>query len=98
VISKDATSGSGGSSDKINCNATNGNAFDQAEALCDAMKAQGVVIYTVGFALSGNSNAEAIMEDCATDADHVFLPDSGADLKVAFRAIGQDINALRLSR
>jgi hypothetical protein len=28
----------------------------------------------------------------------VFLPDSGADLKVAFRAIGQDINALRLSR
>ena len=98
VISKDATSGSGSASDKINCNATNGNAFDQAEALCDAMKAQGVVIYTVGFALSGNSAAENIMEECATDADHVFLPDSGADLKVAFRAIGQDINALRLSK
>ncbi|MDO9473093.1 MAG: pilus assembly protein [Caulobacter sp.] len=98
VISKDATSGSGSSSDKINCNATNGNAYAQAEALCDAMKAQGVVIYTVGFALSGNSAAENIMEDCATDADHMFLPDSGADLKVAFRAIGQDINALRLSK
>jgi hypothetical protein len=98
VISRDATSGSGSSSDKINCNATNGNAFVQAEALCDAMKAQGVVIYTVGFALSGNAAAENIMEECATDADHVFLPDSGADLKVAFRAIGQDINALRLSR
>ncbi len=98
VISKDATSGSGSSSDKINCNATNGNAYAQAEALCDAMKAQGVVIYTVGFALSGNSAAENIMEECATDADHMFLPDSGADLKVAFRAIGQDINALRLSK
>lgn len=98
VISKDATSGSGSSSDKINCNAPNGGAFVQAEALCDAMKAQGVVIYTVGFALSGNAAAENIMETCATDADHVFLPDSGADLKVAFRAIGQDINALRLSR
>lgn len=98
VISKDATSGSGSSSDKINCNAPNGGAFAQAEALCDAMKAQGVVIYTVGFALSGNAAAENIMETCATDADHVFLPDSGADLKVAFRAIGQDINALRLSR
>ncbi len=98
VISKDATSGSGASSDKINCNATNGNAFDQAKALCDAMKAQGVVIYTVGFALAGNTAAEDIMEECATDGDHVFLPDSGADLKVAFRAIGQDINALRLSK
>jgi hypothetical protein len=73
-------------------------AFAQAEALCDAMKAQGVVVYTVGFALSGNTAAEDIMEECATDADHVFLPDSGADLKVAFRAIGQDINALRLSK
>lgn len=98
VISKDATSGSGSASDKINCNAPNGNAFAQSEALCDAMKAQGVVIYTVGFALSGNVAAENIMKTCATDADHVFLPDSGADLKVAFRAIGQDINALRLSR
>jgi Flp pilus assembly protein TadG len=98
VISKDAASGSGAASDKINCNATNGDAFAQAEALCDAMKAQGVVVYTVGFALSGNANAEDIMEECATDADHVFLPDSGADLKVAFRAIGQDINALRLSK
>jgi Flp pilus assembly protein TadG len=98
VISKDATTGSGSASDKINCNATNGNAFDQAEALCDAMKAKGVVIYTVGFALSGDSAAEDIMKECATDADHMFLPDSGADLKVAFRAIGQDINALRLAR
>jgi hypothetical protein len=98
VISKDATSGSGAASDKINCNATNGNAFDQAEALCDAMKAQGVVIYTVGFALAANGEAEDIMKSCATDTDHVFLPDSGADLKVAFRAIGQDINALRLSK
>lgn len=98
VISKDSTSGSGSSSDHINCNASNGDAFEQAEALCDAMKAEGVIIYTVGFALSGNSAAENIMEECATDADHVFLPDSGADLKVAFRTIGQDINALRLSK
>lgn len=98
VISKDSTSGSGSSSDKINCNASNGDAFAQAEALCDAMKAQGVVVYTVGFALSGNANAEAIMEECATSAEHVYLPDSGSELKVAFKEIAQDINALRLSK
>jgi len=98
VISRDSTSGSGSSSDKINCNASNGDAFAQAEALCDAMKAQGVVVYTVGFALGGNANAEAIMEECATSAEHVYLPDSGSELKVAFKEIAQDINALRLSK
>lgn len=97
VISKDAGSGSGDNGDHINCNATNGGAFAQAKALCDAMKLKGVTIYTVGFDLDDGSAAEDIMEECASDAEHVFLPDSGADLKSAFRAIGQDINALRLS-
>ncbi|HRD46244.1 MAG TPA: pilus assembly protein TadG-related protein [Caulobacter sp.] len=98
VISRDAASGSGSSSTHINCNAPNGDAFVQAEALCDAMKAKGVVIYTVGFDLGGNAAAENIMEECATSAEHVYLPDSGTDLKKAFKEIGQDINALRLSR
>lgn len=98
VISKDSTSGSGASSDHINCNASNGNAFAQAEALCDAMKAKGIVIYTVGFDLGGNAAAEDIMQECATSAEHVYLPDSGAQLKTAFKAIGQDINSLRLSK
>lgn len=98
VISKDSTSGSGSGSDHINCNAANGNAFAQAKALCDAMKAKGVVVYTVGFDLGGNASAETIMEECATSADHVYLPDSGSELKVAFKEIAQDINSLRLSR
>lgn len=97
VISKDAGNGSGDNSDHINCNATNGGAFAQAKALCDAMKLKGITIYTVGFDLDDNSAAEDIMEECASDKAHLFLPDSGADLKSAFRAIGQDINALRLS-
>ena len=49
-------------------------------------------------ALGGNANAEDIMEECATSADHVYLPDSGAELKVAFKEIAQDISSLRLSR
>jgi Flp pilus assembly protein TadG len=98
VISKDSTSGSGSSSDHINCNATNGDAFDQAEALCDAMKVKGVVVYTVGFDLDSGGQSADIMEACATSSQHVYLPDNGADLKLAFKAIAQDINALRLHR
>lgn len=98
VISKDSGSGSGSSSDHINCNAPNGGAFAQAQALCANMKAAGVIIYTVGFDVTNDANAQAIVQECATDAEHVYLPASGAALKTAFHAIGEDISRLRISR
>lgn len=98
VVARDSGSGSGSASDHINCNAPNGGAFAQARALCDNMKAAGVIIYTVGFDVAADAAAQDIVQTCATDAEHVYLPSSGADLKTAFRAIGQDISRLRLSR
>ena len=38
------------------------------------------------------------MQNCATSAEYVYMPSSGADLKIAFRAIAQDINSLRISK
>lgn len=98
VISRDSGSGSGSSADHINCNAPNGDAFSQARTLCANMKAQGVIIYTVGFDVGAAADAEAIVRECATDADHVYLPSTGADLRTAFHAIGEDISRLRISR
>ncbi|MDP3854481.1 TadE/TadG family type IV pilus assembly protein [Phenylobacterium sp.] len=90
---------SGTSNDnEINCNATNGSPFTQAKTLCTNMKEKGVIVYTVGFALGGNASAVDVMNSCATDAKHVYLPGSGAALKDAFKAIGQDINSLRLAK
>ncbi|MGV8928767.1 MAG: ubiquitin-activating E1 FCCH domain-containing protein [Brevundimonas sp.] len=98
VIAQDALSGSGGSTDKINCDATNGRSFDQARALCDAMKAQGIIVYTVGFQVSSGSSAADILAQCATSSGHAYLPASGADLSDSFKAIGRDITRLRISR
>ena len=98
VIAQNALSGSGGSTDKINCNATNGHSFDQARALCDGMKAQGIIVYTVGFQVSSGSSAAAILAQCATSANHAYLPASGADLSDSFKAIGRDITRLRISK
>lgn len=98
VISRDSGSGSGSSSDHINCNAPNGGAFAQAQTLCANMKAAGVIIYTVGFDVANDQNAQDIVQECATDADHVYLPATGAALKTAFHAIGEDISRLRISR
>ncbi|MFZ5668309.1 MAG: ubiquitin-activating E1 FCCH domain-containing protein [Pseudomonadota bacterium] len=83
---------------QINCNATNGNPTTQAQAICTAMKAKGIVIYTVGFQVSPGSAAETFIKGCASDSDHIYLPSSGAALKDAFSAIGQDILSLRLSK
>lgn len=98
VIARDAGSGSGSTSDHINCNATNGDPVDQGLALCTAMKAKGVVVYTVGFDVGTGTTAETLMKGCATSSANVYLPSSGTALKDAFAAIGRDITKLRLSR
>jgi Flp pilus assembly protein TadG len=96
VISRD--SGNGSNNDQINQNATNGDPFAQAESLCSGMKAQSVVVYTVGFQISSRGDAQQMLTDCATSPDHVFMPSSGGDLSEAFAAIGRDITRLRISR
>ena len=95
VLSQDSQ---GSNDEQINCNATNGSPTAQAQAICTAAKAQGVVIYTVGFQVSKGSTAETFIKACATDSDHVYLPSSGTLLKDAFSAIGRDITKLRLSK
>lgn len=97
VIARDAASGSGSLSDKIACDATNGDPFDQTVALCEAMKAQGVIVYTVGFQLDPNGRGTQVLNACASSGA-AFLPASGADLSEAFKAIGRDITRLRISK
>ena len=99
VIAKDAISGSGSIKDHENCNSTNGTTLAQSLALCAAMKASGkdVVVYTVGFQITGDTNAETLINTCATDSAHVYLPTSGAQLKDAFKAIGAELNNLRIA-
>jgi Flp pilus assembly protein TadG len=101
VISADSTSGSGSTDDHINCNATNGNPFDQTKDLCDEIKddSTGIIVYTVGFDIANQSNEQDMLEYCASDpkADHYYLADNAAELSAAFTEIAQDISQLRLS-
>ena len=47
--------------------AANGCSTTQARSLCTAMKAKGIVVYTVGFQLGGNQTAIDTLNQCATD-------------------------------
>jgi Flp pilus assembly protein TadG len=98
VIARNAGNGSGDTADKINCDATNGQGAAQALQTCTAMKAAGVVVYTVGLGMAAGGEAETLLKKCATSSDHLYLPSGGGALKEAFAAIGRDIMKLRLSK
>ncbi len=97
VVAKNSTSGSGSSSQKINCNATNGSSFSQASQLCTAIKSRGITIFTVGFALD-SATAIAFLRSCASSTQHAYTADTGAELRAAFQQIAARISKLRLSR
>lgn len=95
VVARDASGV--GTSERINCDAPNGSGFAQAEAMCDAMKAQGIIVYTVGFDLGGVAGAAEVLEECASSPSHFFNAADGAELRGAFQSIGRAIQQLRLT-
>ncbi|GAA0870530.1 ubiquitin-activating E1 FCCH domain-containing protein [Brevundimonas basaltis] len=98
VISRQAGSGSGSNTGKIDCDADNGDPFEQGKSMCAAMKARGVLVYTVGFQIESGSNAADVLRSCASTPASFFLPANGGDLSEAFAAIGRDITQLRISK
>ncbi len=98
VIARDSGSGSGSADDKIDCNATNGSATNQARQLCTAMKNRNIEVFTIGFDIADDEAAIAIMTDCATSARHAYLAASTSELQAAFREIGRRLTQLRISK
>jgi Flp pilus assembly protein TadG len=81
-----------------NCDPDNGDPYTQSRALCDAMKAQGIMVYTVGFQINAGGASEDLLAYCATTSSGFYNAGSGAELSEAFNAIGRDITQLRISR
>ncbi|MEQ1930674.1 MAG: ubiquitin-activating E1 FCCH domain-containing protein [Parvularculaceae bacterium] len=93
-----STSGSGSSSEKINCAAPNGHSYDQSQALCTAMKASGVTVYTVGFQVVNDQRARDLVNNCASSSAHVYLAATGDQLRSVFTTIAGEVSQLRVSR
>ena len=98
VVARDSGSGSGSSKYKINADASNGSAFDQANLLCDAMKAAGIIVYTVGFDVATLPGASALVANCASDPAYAYTPDDGVELQQAFHDIAVNVSLLHLSK
>ena len=69
---------------------------------CEAMKADGIEIYTIAFALNNDAEGNATREmfrTCATDRNtHFFSAATGADLNNAFVTIAAELIRLRLAQ
>jgi len=73
---------------------------DAAVAVCDAMKADGVTVYTVGFALAGQPVAKETLRDCASvigGTPAFYDAGDAAALTAAYADITRRILTLRLS-
>jgi Flp pilus assembly protein TadG len=94
-----------GNSEKADCTSPLGSSNTQTLALCTAMKANGIKIYTIGFGLGTYGNQVELLESCASNDGHPTDPgklfyntQTGDELRTAFRHIATSIGALMLSR
>ncbi len=83
--------------DRINCDPADA-PFVQAQKTCTAMKAAGVMVYTVGFELPLGGAEETFMKTCATSTAHAYMADDADALKRAFKSIAREISKLRISK
>jgi hypothetical protein len=82
----------------------------KTEAICDAMKSNGVIIYTIGFGTTDDDDPSnptsvdgTLLKYCATqnytgDTSHYFLAPTNSQLATAFQQIGSQLANLRVSQ
>jgi Flp pilus assembly protein TadG len=73
---------------------------DRTLAVCDAMKAEGILIYTITFDVSTNARGQAIRDtfrQCATTPGHFFDSYGGSGLTQTFRVIAAQLSNLRIA-
>jgi hypothetical protein len=66
-------------------------------ALCTAMKAEGIYIYTIGLGTNGGINT-AELQSCATAVNYYFASPTTSQLTTIFSSIGDSLSNLRVSK
>lgn len=74
---------------------TYGDGWARMTTLCNAAKAEGIIIYTIVFDLQ-NTTAETTLRDCATKPTHFYTPSTDSDLDSAYDEIASSISDLRI--
>ncbi len=67
---------------------------DRMTNLCNNIKAQGIVLYTITLGTAGAT--QTLYRNCATSPAHYFHAPSAAQLRTSFQQIGSQLSNLRL--
>lgn len=70
--------------------------YDYFDKLCAAAKANGIIVYTVGFDLNA-PKALAHLESCASSPSNFYDAKTGAQLKDSFKDIANRLGSLRVA-
>ncbi len=65
---------------------------------CEAMKAEGIIIYAITFGSTPNSSTQDLFRNCATKSSFFFHAPSNAELEDVFTTIGRQLSNLRISQ
>ncbi|MBV8938885.1 MAG: pilus assembly protein [Alphaproteobacteria bacterium] len=65
--------------------------------VCNSLKSNGVIIYTIGFGNTGDVNPD-LLKGCASQPSFFFLAPTNDQLAAAFHAIGDSLTNLRVSQ
>jgi len=66
--------------------------------VCNSVKANGIYVYTIVFGSGSSQTAKDLMKACASEEDYYFYAESAAALDGAFKAIGDSLSKLRVSK
>ncbi|CAA7625898.1 pilus assembly protein TadG-related protein [Magnetospirillum sp. UT-4] len=66
-------------------------------SVCQAMKAKGIIVYTITFTSGINSATKELYRSCASSPSKYFDSPTQDELKASFRAIATELSQLRIS-
>lgn len=73
-----------------------GNSRAQAASLCDAMKADGIQIYSVAF--NAPASSKTTLQDCASTGANYFEATTGSELLAVYDKIAANLDQVRLTQ
>jgi hypothetical protein len=69
----------------------------RTNTVCSNMKANNVIIYTIGLGTSLNTTSKNLLKNCASKPEYYFLSPTTNELQVIFKQIGDSLANLRVS-
>jgi len=71
---------------------------DRFARTCEAMKAEGIIIYAITFGSTPNTDTQNLFRNCASKSSFFFHAPSNAILEDVFTTIGRQLSNLRISQ